>query len=234
MLEQAYQLSRTLSDKSSRSNAACALAAALSGTGDIPRAEALFQEGLQRTSRPAPVSARQDFLSAAWHDGSRATAGPRRRLLPESQAAQRLLQVSPVRSEMLDLRVLMDLAEAYRGAGQFREAIATFEQASARLTSLGRDETETAGTLFNDWALALWQRGRPLEAEPIFRRAISHQPRRPHRPRRLPYVAPELRKDLARRWAVLTRPRITPSAHTARRSRLGSRWSSTNHCCFGL
>jgi tetratricopeptide (TPR) repeat protein len=41
------------------------------------------------------------------------------------------------------------------------------------MTSLGRDDTENAGTLFNNWALALWQLGRPLEAEAIFRRAIE-------------------------------------------------------------
>ncbi len=172
VLEQAYQLSRTLSDKSARSNADCALAAALSGTGDIPRAEALFQEGLhelpeQSQYLPDRISC---LLRGSWiasHGGASQEA------IARVQTAQRLLQLSPVRSEMQDLRVLMNLAEAYRGAGQFREAIATFEQASARLTSLGRDETETAGTLFNDWAVALNQSGRPLEAEPIFRRAIA-------------------------------------------------------------
>ena len=72
------------------------------------------------------------------------------------------------------LRVFMDLAEAYREADQLPEAIDAFEQASVRLTALGRDETETAGTLFNNWALALQQIGRPIDAEkPIYRRAID-------------------------------------------------------------
>jgi len=63
--------------------------------------------------------------------------------------------------------------EAYRDAGQLREASAAFEQAAALLTSLGRDDTQTAGTIFNNWALALNQLGRPLEAERIYRRAID-------------------------------------------------------------
>ena len=41
------------------------------------------------------------------------------------------------------------------------------------MAKLGRDDTEQAGTLFNDWALALIQMGRPLEAEKLFRRAIE-------------------------------------------------------------
>ena len=62
---------------------------------------------------------------------------------------------------------------AYREAGQYRAAVATFEQASVRLSSLGRDDTELAGTMFNNWALALVQVGHPIDAEKIYRRAID-------------------------------------------------------------
>jgi tetratricopeptide (TPR) repeat protein len=89
------------------------------------------------------------------------------------QAAQRALKETPFDPEMLRLRVFIDLAEAYREAAQLPEAIQAFEQASAQLSALGRDDTETAGTLFNNWALALLQIGRPLEAERLFRRAIE-------------------------------------------------------------
>ena len=67
----------------------------------------------------------------------------------------------------------MDLAESYRIAGRLREAGLAFEQAWSRLTSLGRDETQTAGTLLNNWALTLYLLGRPREAERLFRRAIA-------------------------------------------------------------
>ena len=73
----------------------------------------------------------------------------------------------------MDLRTLMDLAESYRMAGQNREALAIFEQASARLTALGRDDTQTAGTLLNNWGVALIGLGRPLEAERVLRRAME-------------------------------------------------------------
>jgi tetratricopeptide (TPR) repeat protein len=67
----------------------------------------------------------------------------------------------------------MNLAESYRTAGQYRAALPAFQHASALMTALGRDDTQTAGTLFNNWALALHLSGRPLEAEELFRRAID-------------------------------------------------------------
>jgi hypothetical protein len=49
---------------------------------------------------------------------------------------------------------------------------ATFEPASARLAPLGRDNTDTAVTLYNNWALALNFIGQPLEAKALFEQAI--------------------------------------------------------------
>jgi tetratricopeptide (TPR) repeat protein len=87
--------------------------------------------------------------------------------------AQTLLQHSAFESRILELRASIDLADAYRDAGRFPEAIRAFEQVSAHLTDLGRDNTDTAATLYNNWALALLQSGRPLEAEGLFRRAMD-------------------------------------------------------------
>jgi tetratricopeptide (TPR) repeat protein len=39
--------------------------------------------------------------------------------------------------------------------------------------ALGRDDTQTAGTLYNNWALSLSLFGRPIDAERLFRRAIE-------------------------------------------------------------
>jgi len=99
--------------------------------------------------------------------------GASQKAIEQARAAQGLLKSSPLRSEILDLRVLMDVAESYRVAGQYRDAIPVFEQASILMDSLGRGNTETAGTLLNNWALALHLFGRPLEAEKLFRRAID-------------------------------------------------------------
>lgn len=57
--------------------------------------------------------------------------------------------------------------------GQYRAASAECEQAAALLALLRRDNTQTAGALFNNCGLAVHQLGRPLEAEKMFRRAID-------------------------------------------------------------
>ena len=89
------------------------------------------------------------------------------------QAAQAALKQSPFDSDMKELHMSIDLAEAYRMAGQNQEASTTFEQAAALLSPLGRDDTQSAVVLFNDWALALSRLGRPLDAEKLYRRAMD-------------------------------------------------------------
>src|SRR5262249_42463454 len=54
-----------------------------------------------------------------------------------------------------------------------READAAYREAAARLVALGRDDTVRAQRLFNDWAIALWRAGRPLDAERVLRQAIA-------------------------------------------------------------
>jgi tetratricopeptide (TPR) repeat protein len=83
------------------------------------------------------------------------------------------LKQSPFDSENLQLHASVELAEAYRVAGQNYLASSTFEEAAALLEPLGRSDTQTAVVIFNDWALALDKLGRPLEAEKLFRRAID-------------------------------------------------------------
>jgi serine/threonine protein kinase/Tfp pilus assembly protein PilF len=171
LLEQAYQISRGLADSSARAQAACSLGSALARS-DLPRAEALIQEGLiELPNQPQFTLARVSCML----DGSSVARerGRSREAIARSQAARDLLASSPLRSETTDLRVQMALAESYRVAGQYRDAIPAFEQASALMTALGRDDTETAGTLINNWALALHASGRPLEAEKLFLRAIE-------------------------------------------------------------
>jgi tetratricopeptide (TPR) repeat protein len=77
-------------------------------------------------------------------------------------------------SRAWDLRIMISLGEAYRAAGRYADAIAAFEKANASLVALGRENTENASTLYNNWALALEFTGRPLEAEPLFRRALDN------------------------------------------------------------
>ncbi len=172
LLAEAYNLSRSTDDVSIRSRASCALGNALARASDHARGEALFQEGLGGLpDEPAFVLDRMFCLqtgsAVAIESGSAQTA------ISRAEAAQRLATQAPFHSDIIQLHTLMDLAEAYRSSGRQRQAIPVFERASALLTSLGRDDTQMAGTIFNNWALALDQMGRPLEAEKIYARAID-------------------------------------------------------------
>lgn len=149
VLEEAYKLSRGVTDRSTRAQAACALGNAASGSGDSKRAEALIQEGFQGlTNEPQFVLDRIYCLER----GSRVSIenGEASKAVARALTAEQLLQGSPLRSDVLEADTLMGLAEAYRSAGQFVEANNTFDRASKALATLGRDDTQEAGTLFNN------------------------------------------------------------------------------------
>ncbi|HEX5865507.1 MAG TPA: tetratricopeptide repeat-containing protein kinase family protein, partial [Casimicrobiaceae bacterium] len=171
VLTQAYDIARTQADPVTHARAACNLASAISHGSGGERAEALFREAMSllpdgpeyaldriQCLAEGSVVARQDYRTGEG--------------LVRAQQAQALLPQLRYRSAALELSVLMDLAESYRMAGQYGPAIATFEQAYARTVELGRENTENAGTLYNNWAVTLGLTGQMLQAEALYRRAM--------------------------------------------------------------
>jgi len=172
LLEEAYRLSRGISDPSTRAQASCALAEVLSHGDQLPRAEPLIQQGLRELSNEPQFAMDRMFCLLRGNEIAR-DSDDTGLAIARAQEAARVVKQSPLDSDLLEFGVLDHLAESYRAAGKQREAIPVFEQAAALLASLGRDNTETAGTLFNNWALALDQLGRTVEAESTFHRAID-------------------------------------------------------------
>jgi len=171
-LEEAYKLSRNVTDRSTRALAACALGNAASVSGDPKRAQALIREGFQELPNESQFVLDQIFCLECGSRVSRDT-GEASEAVARALTAEQLLEGSPVRTEALQADTLMGLAEAYRSAGHFVEADSTFDRASKVLATLGRDDTQEAGTLFNNWGLMLFHSGRILEAERTLRRAIE-------------------------------------------------------------
>ncbi|MCC6991555.1 MAG: tetratricopeptide repeat protein, partial [Acidobacteria bacterium] len=172
VLQQAYDAARAQADPALRARAACELGHGIVKTGDLARARALVAEGLAAIPADAQfgLTRTQCHLAAAgtesWaDDGAKAVA----HVLEARTAAE----AAGVMSPLLSLRIAMDQAEAMRMARRDGEANAAFADAYARLVSLGREDTERAGTLLNNWALALSVLGRPLEAERMLRRSIA-------------------------------------------------------------
>jgi eukaryotic-like serine/threonine-protein kinase len=172
LVEKAYQLSRGVSDPSIRARASCALASCLSQADDLPRAEALTEEGLRDLPDDPRYAMDRVACLRAGSEASR-QAGRTREGVARMQAAQRIAEASPLATDILRLNTSLDLASAYSDAGQDAQALASFQQAASLLSSLGWQQTQTGITLFNDWALELDQIGRPLEAEQIERQAID-------------------------------------------------------------
>jgi tetratricopeptide (TPR) repeat protein len=171
-LGDAYQISRDVADPSIRASATCAFAGTLANHDSSARPEALFEEGLKDLPDDAEFALDRSFC---WMNGNKiATAhGDTSLSIARTQTAIRVLADVPFGHELADLRAEANLAEAYRNAGRYREAIVTFEQLWPRLVLQGRDDTSTAGTWLNNWGVALSQMGRPLEAEKLLRQSME-------------------------------------------------------------
>jgi serine/threonine protein kinase/tetratricopeptide (TPR) repeat protein len=172
VLNAAYRVSRDLKDPSIRAKASCVLAGALIPIGDLPRAEALYQEGLRELANtPQFASERAACLlhgsEVAYRNGNSQEA------IARARAAQQAIQYSPVQWNLEGLNILVNLATVLGDAGNFREAETIFQQASDLMTTLGYDDSQKAVKLFDDWALTLNYDGRELEAQQLYRRALD-------------------------------------------------------------
>ena len=172
LLGEAYELSRGLSDHSIRARASCALGAALALAGEHARAEALVQEGLKEAGKEARLAPDHLFCLLRATEAAR-ERGDSREALVRTEAAQRAVKQLPTASGLAGSQMLIDVASSYGDAGRYQEANAAFEEASRQLTALGRDDTQTAVTLFNNWGTVLILAGRPRDCERVLRRAVE-------------------------------------------------------------
>ncbi len=172
LLEEAYTRSQALAEPSTRARAACALAQTLGSSGDLSRAEALFQEGVGELPDQPQFSLDRVFCLQRGSEIARNT-GIAQEAIARAEAAQRALAASRFQSPLLDVDTQIALAGGYRVVGRLEDASAAFAQAADRMASLGRADTARAGTVFNNWGVTLWQIGRPLESTRVLARAVA-------------------------------------------------------------
>ena len=172
LLTAAFEQARAGEDVTTRARAACALASAVARSGEPDRGETLIALGLaQLSTEPLHALPRIYCLQLG---GEVAREGNRPQpALERTLAAQRLWRESGQGSALLGVRLASDLAESYRLAGRDREANVAFADAAARLEAVGYGDSETAGILYNNWALAVRGQGNPLQAERLFRRTVA-------------------------------------------------------------
>jgi len=172
LLSKAFELSRNDPEPAARARAACAWGRALSRQGDRAASDRAFADAFA----DLPDKSQYDFdrigclldaSSAARTIGDVATGVDR------AEAAQQLIAQLEAPPKALEYRSADSLAEAYRSAGDLPKADAAFRLASEKLAALGREDTQQAGTLYNNWGVAFLQLGQPLRGEPLLKRAIE-------------------------------------------------------------
>lgn len=176
VLTRAFELAGRLpaAAHATRARAGCALAGTLArgNLEDITRARTLVADSLALVPHGEPF-----VLDRVHCERMAATvarlAGDGDADVAHAREAHRLLIASGLGSALALLNAEMELAEAYRSSGRAVEADGAFRVAFDRMRALGRDRTERAGTLLNDWGLLLMFLGRPLDAERAFTEAVE-------------------------------------------------------------
>jgi tetratricopeptide (TPR) repeat protein len=176
VLSRAFDLAQRLPSThiSTRAAAGCALAGTLArgDLDDLARAQILVDAALQYLPDARPfvldrVRCERSAATVARHAGRDADD------IAHVTTARRLLRESGLGSPLALLDAELAVAAAYRSAGRMTEAEAAFRDGWTQLQALGRDRTEQAGTLLNDWGLALMSLGRPIEADRAFAEAVA-------------------------------------------------------------
>jgi serine/threonine-protein kinase len=172
VLGQAWELSRGVADAAVRGETSCAYATNVVRTGDLARARQLVQQGLAEIPEGAQYTSSRVFCHQ-FAVSVENSAGDGAAAVVHAETAQALAADAGLTSPLMQLRIRMDLAEAYRNADRDLEANEAFADAHARLVALGREETERSATLLNNWGLVLGSLGRTLDAERMFRRSVE-------------------------------------------------------------
>ena len=114
---------------------------------DTARSEALVREGLTALPEQPEFALDRVFclqiagaVSRARGDGGEA--------ISRLQLAQGRLKEAPISSWRLEFLISLDLGNALRLAGRYREACTQFEQTAARLIEQGRGDTGSAASVY--------------------------------------------------------------------------------------
>ncbi len=171
LLSHAYDIASTLPDRAVRARAACELASVIVYDGQGERAEELLRSG-QADLPAGPEYAMQRARCLLRGSEVARARGDTAASLERVEAARTLLKQSSAPFPSLEMAAALNVAESYRLAGRMHDAREACEEAGSRMEALGRGETTTAGTLYNNWGLVLLALGRPLDAERLLRRLV--------------------------------------------------------------
>jgi len=173
LLLEAYRASRTGGDAVTHARAACNLSKALARQ-ESDRAESLHVFDEAMAALPDEPQYRLDRIGCLLIGSDAARAiGEAHLGVERALAARRLIATLPFPSKAIELRAAIEVAESFRVAGDFDKADVAFGEVYEQMRVLGRDDTQQAGTLLNNWGVTLDQMGQPVRAEALLRQAID-------------------------------------------------------------
>ena len=136
VLARAYEHARTSADPAVRAKTTCEYGTAVVRSGDAVRARALVAEGLAAL----PDDSRFSLARMSCHmSGSSVEnwAGGGDASIAHAQAAREAAEQSGALSPLIELKLTMNLAEAYRIAGRYADADVAFRDAVKRAEDRG-------------------------------------------------------------------------------------------------
>lgn len=171
--DEAYQLSRRLSDVSVRARAACALGSSLVDEAgkENARAEALVREGLGELPDAPQFALDRVFCLLKGSDLS-ASVGKSQEAMDRGEAAQKILSNSIFYPGYLRMELIGQMGRLYEDR-QVSRAIKAYEQLITQERELGYENTKTLSNTYGTLAWLLTRAGRPLEAEQYHRLAMD-------------------------------------------------------------
>ena len=171
VLEQAYDLSRASSDPAVRAQAGCASGRGAGRRRHRPASGDAAARGVRRTARHRALCARLGVLPAPGRQRRALRRHPGSEHRRTSRRHERCWRRrrSRRRSSTCGSPSISQSRTAWPAV--LPKRVTQFARAWDKLREHGRDDTETAGTLLNNWALARSEQ--PLQAEPLLRRAIA-------------------------------------------------------------
>ncbi|HJU21867.1 MAG TPA: tetratricopeptide repeat protein, partial [Casimicrobiaceae bacterium] len=173
LLLEAYRVSRETGEPLEHARAACNLSKALARQeGDRDESLRVFNEAMAALPNEPQYLFDRISCLLTGSDAARAI-GEARLGVERAEAAQRLIATLPYRSKSVELRAAIELAESYRVSGDLAKADEAFGHAYESLENLGRNDTQQAGTLLNNWGVTLGQMGQPVRAEALLHKAID-------------------------------------------------------------
>jgi len=173
LLLEAYRAPPSTADAITHARAACNLSKALARReGDRDESLRVFEEAL--AALPDEPQYRLDRIGCLLTGSDAARAiGEARLGVDRAVAAQRLIAKLPFPSKSIELRAAIEVAESYRVAGNFDQADIAFAAVYEQMKGIGRDDTQQAGTVLNNWGLTLDQMGQPVRAEVLLHKAVE-------------------------------------------------------------